>query len=346
MCTPGFEAVSYGGGGGGGGGSNFAAAQASDVSIGTSDRGLGQNGLVTFTPLTATGIAPQFTSPSAASFTAGQSGSFTVSATGTPLPGLAATGLPAGLTFTDNGDGTATLAGRPTSAGTRTVQVTAANGTAPDAQQNLAVTVAPPAAPIKATGKPGTPVLSDDNGWDTGLRDSDYTITMNMWWGNNGSTYRLFENGNLIASRDLVDNSPAAQQVAVPVTGKADGTYVYTCQLTNSFGTTSCGSHTVTVADAKPGTPVLSKIQTGAWGSGDYTVAMNMWWGTNGDTYRLYENGVLIDNQTLTVHTPAAQQATTVVSGRPNGTYEYRAELSNEFGTTTSSGIYTVTVGQ
>jgi hypothetical protein len=223
------------------------------------------------------------------------------------------------------------------------VQVTATNGTTPNAQQSLHVTAAAPAAPIMATGKPGTPVLSDDNGWDTGLRDNDYTITMNMWWGNNGATYRLFENGTMIATRDLVDNSPAAQQVTVPVLGKSDGTYEYTCQLTNSFGTTSCGTHTVTVTEANPGTPVLSKVQTGTWGSGDYTVAMNMWWGTNGDTYRLYENDVLIDTQTLTVHTPAAQKATAVVSGKPKGTYQYRAELSNPYGTTTSS-TFTVTV--
>lgn len=34
-----------------------------------------------------------------------------------------------------------------------------------------------------ADGAPGMPELSDNNGHDTGLRDGDYTITMNLWWG-------------------------------------------------------------------------------------------------------------------------------------------------------------------
>ena len=40
--------------------------------------------------------------------------SFTVTATGNPIPSLAAAGLPAGVKFKDNGNGTATLSGSPT----------------------------------------------------------------------------------------------------------------------------------------------------------------------------------------------------------------------------------------
>ncbi len=60
------------------------------------------------------GAAPTITSAASATATVGSSFSFTVKATGAPAPTMAESGaLPSGLTWTDNGNGTATLAGTP-----------------------------------------------------------------------------------------------------------------------------------------------------------------------------------------------------------------------------------------
>ncbi|MGO4108546.1 rhamnogalacturonan lyase family protein [Paenibacillus sp. YAF4_2] len=192
-----------------------------------------------------------------------------------------------------------------------------------------------------AMGVPGKPVLSSDNGYDTGLLDGSYKITMNMWYGYNGTTYKLYENGVLIDTKKLTDNSPTAQTAAAAVSGKANGTYTYTCELINSFGTTACSPLTVTVKDASPGKPVLSNDN---WdNNGDYKVTMNMWWGTNATAYKLYENGILIDTQSLTAKTPNAQSSVTNITGRAKGTYEYRVELINDAGVTEST-VMKVTV--
>ena len=63
---------------------------------------------------------PTFTSPLGATFTVGVPGTFAVTTTtppGSPTPTLSASAVPAGLIFTDNGDGTATLAGTATGTG-------------------------------------------------------------------------------------------------------------------------------------------------------------------------------------------------------------------------------------
>ncbi|WP_438351165.1 fibronectin type III domain-containing protein [Paenibacillus sp. FA6] len=187
----------------------------------------------------------------------------------------------------------------------------------------------------KATAAPGKPVLSNNNGHDNGLLDGSYKVTMNMWYGNNGSIYKLYADGVLIDTQVLTDKSPSDQTASTNITGKPNGTYVYTSELINSFGTTTSGTHTVQVKDASPAKPVLSNDN---WdGNGDYKITMNMWWGTNGTTYRLYENNVLIDTQTLTAKSPTAQSAFTSITGRAAGIYEYKVELLNDSGVTESS---------
>jgi hypothetical protein len=126
---------------------------------------------------------PQITSADHTTCIVGEACAFTVRSTGVPTPDLLEKGaLPSGVTFTDNGDGTATLSGTPAAgtAGTYTLTIGAINIASPyathvipdtnllslGAVQTFTLTVVgPPAAPsgLKATGKGRTVTLTWTN---------------------------------------------------------------------------------------------------------------------------------------------------------------------------------------
>jgi len=90
------------------------------------------------------GTAPTITISAGTVFKVGAAGSLAITATGTPTPSLAETGaLPSGVTFSDNGNGSATLSGTPATgtAGTYPLTITARNGAGTDASQSFTLTV-------------------------------------------------------------------------------------------------------------------------------------------------------------------------------------------------------------
>jgi hypothetical protein len=100
---------------------------------------------VTITYTAPVGVAPTITSAVTTTFKVGTAGSFTITTTGTPTPSIAEAGnLPNGVTFVDNHNGTATLAGTPAlhTKGSYPLTITASNGIAPNATQSFILTVA------------------------------------------------------------------------------------------------------------------------------------------------------------------------------------------------------------
>ncbi len=251
----------YGGGGGaadqvnafsGGGGSGFGPANGVTFATGVQSG----DGAISITWPVTTG-APAITSANSAQFATGQPGSFTVrtSPSAWPVPAITNTGsLPAGVTLTDNGDGTATLAGTPDAAdaGTYQFQITASNGISPDATQEFTLTVgsAPQITSIDQTtfylGSAGTatvtttgdPVaaLTESGALPAGITFTDngdgtatFSGTPNEGSGPVEGTYPI----TLTASQ-AVGSLPAATQA---FTLYVSGNYAYTGFSINATGT-------------------------------------------------------------------------------------------------------------
>lgn len=98
--------------------------------------------------------APAITSRASTAFQTGRPGNFAITAQGVPTPSLTESGaLPSGVSFVDNGDGTATLSGTPAAGtgGSYPISIKASNGVSPDATQSFTLTVqAPPSVSIAA----------------------------------------------------------------------------------------------------------------------------------------------------------------------------------------------------
>ncbi len=241
---------------------------------------------------------------------------------------------------TTGGQAQRTIVLGPTGAGIPVV-VTAEDGT--QATTTLEVRRAPQLPQDGATRPPGRAVLSSTIGWTSGLRDGTYEVRMNLWYGVNASVFVLYENGVEIARRQLTPATPGAQSAVVAVTGRPNGSYSYTGELLNQAGRTATVPITVAVTDANPGKPVLSADN---WdGDGTYTVTMNLWWGTNGTTVKLYEDGVLVDTRSLTAASPNAQRVSFVRAGMAAGTHRYEVELSNQHGSTRSDPLPVTVAG-
>jgi uncharacterized delta-60 repeat protein len=250
----------------------------------TASNGVLPNATQTFTltVAAASGQAPAFTSANAATFTVGVAGSFTVATTGLPVATLTEAGkLPAGVTFVDNHNGTATLRGTPTGTGTYRLTFTASNGSAPNATQTFTLTTAAATgqAPafnsgaaatftvgtagsftITTTGSPAATLTQSGTlpGGVTFTNNGNGTATLSGTpAAGTGGTYTL----TLTASNGIAPNSTQTFTLTVNSSGQAPA---FTSANTATFTVGAAGTFTVTTT----GNPVSSLTESGALPSG------------------------------------------------------------------------------
>ena len=265
----------------------------------------------------------QITSPDSATFAVGKAGTFTVTTTGYPTCILPAPlTLPSGVTFTDNKNGTATLAGTPAANtdGTYQFTINATNDVIPDATQSFALTVdqvcqiTSPDSATFAVGQAGTFTVTT-TGYPTCILPAPLTLP-------SGVTFTDNKNGTATLA-----GTPAAN------TG---GTYPFTINATNGVSPAATQPFALTVNQA-PGitSPAGTTFTVGQ--PGTFTVKS-----TGAPTPGLSETGALPRG----VKFKDNGDGTATLAGTPaagtGGTYPFRITATNVAGSDTQSFTLTV----
>ncbi len=219
----------------------------------TASNGIAPDGTQSFT-LSVDG-PPALTSADTTSFTVGQSGTFSVTtnpgydssaADPTAVTITESGALPSGVTFADNGDGTATLGGTPDTGagGTYTLTITASNSISPDATQSFTLSVDEPPSITSAdtatetVGQSGTFAITTAPGYNSTSADpTDVTLT---------------ESGTLPSGLSFTDNGDGTAALAgTPDAGSA-GSYPLTITASNGVVPGATQSFTLVVQEAPP----------------------------------------------------------------------------------------------
>jgi hypothetical protein len=170
---------------------------------------------------------PAITSTATATGTVGTAFSFTVTASGTPAPSLTRTGtLPGGVTFTNNGNGTATIKGTPTAGGVFTLTITAKSSVGTSTAQTLTLTVNQvPAITSAATG--------------TGTMGRAFSFTVKT---RGYPSPAITESGALPGGVTFTDNGNGTATISGTPT--ASGTFTLALTAKSRLGT---ATHTLTI---------------------------------------------------------------------------------------------------
>ncbi|MGA9332951.1 MAG: Ig-like domain-containing protein, partial [Rudaea sp.] len=186
--------------------------------------------------------APAITSANSTIFMPGVAGSFTVTTTGFPTGAAMAineTGaLPAGLTFTNNNDGTATLAGTTSAGGDFPITITANNGIAPNATQAFIIHVqAPPA------------ITSANNvTFVAGTAGTNFTVTTTGF--PTGASMLITETGALPSGVTFTNNNDGTATITNTAAAGTGGTYPITITANNGIAPNATQAFTITVNEA------------------------------------------------------------------------------------------------
>ncbi|WP_231121372.1 glycoside hydrolase family 3 C-terminal domain-containing protein [Motilibacter peucedani] len=239
-------------------------------------------------------VAPlQITSNPSAVFEAGAAGTFTVTTNAVPQATLTESGaLPAGITFTDNGDGTATIAGTaPATTGSFPVTITASNGVSPTQTQQFVLSV-------------GTRTAITSSANATFVAGSAGTVTVTT---TGFPTAAITESGALPTGVTFKDNGDGTATLSGTPEAGTQGGYAVTLSASNGLPAATQQLHLTVLGQAPTSTTAVLA------GSTNLSISFG------GNSFSFPATGVAVHLVPVGSTTDAVPAATT----GSNGSYEF-----------------------
>jgi hypothetical protein len=273
--------------------------------------------------------APAITSAASTTFTVGTQGSFSVLTTGSPTAAVTESGaLPSGVTFADNGDGTATLAGTPAAAtsGSYPITITAANGVSPDATQHFTLTVSPATSPPAITSAGSTTFAVGHAG--------TFTVTTS---GVPAPALSAASSPALPSGVTFTANGDGTATLAGTPPAGSQGTYLLTIKASSPAGTAS-QSFTLTV---NSGLAITSAATATAIAGQAFSFTVTT---TGSPPPTLSRTGTLPSGITFTANSNGTATLAGTPAAQASGPYPLTFTAKNSTGT--ASQAFTLTVDQ
>lgn len=276
--------------------------------------------------------APTITSGSTTTFVFGRVSFFTVTTTGAPTPSITETGaLPTGVTFNDNGNGTATLQGTPSGTGgiggIYSLTITASNGVSPNASQafRLVVDQAPSiTSAVSTTFRIGV--------------SGNFTVTTSGFSASSSTT--LSFSGTLPTGISFLDNGNGTATLGgTPAAGTA-GNYPITIFANNGVVPSAEQAFTLTVSQAGTTTLLSSSQNPSSFGQ-PVTFTATVAGSSPTGTVTFLDGVTQIGTATLSGGT-ASFTTSSLAVGSHSITAKYSGDTNNSAGT---SAALTQTVG-
>jgi hypothetical protein len=250
---------------------------------------------------------------------------FQVTTTGSPAPAITETGtLPSGVTFTDNGDGTADLAGTPAvgTAGSYPITISASNGYAPDASQSFMLTI---------SAAKTTPAFNS-----AAADTVTYGAPLNFTVTTSGYPVPRIRKSGSVPGVTFTDNGDGTATISGTPAGSASGPYTLELTATNSAGT---GDQSFTLTVTRP--PSLASIKNttatvGNPASIDVTATKGY------PAPSIAESGALPNGVQFTDNGDGSAEFSGTPSDSTGGTYPITVTATNSSGTASQSFVLTV----
>ncbi|TLY49392.1 MAG: hypothetical protein E6K53_13825, partial [Gammaproteobacteria bacterium] len=274
--------------------------------------------------------APAITSANTITFTAGVSGAnFTVTTTGTPTPTIARGGvaLPSGVTFADNGNGTATLVNNPAAGtgGSYAITFTASNGVGSNAVQSFTLIVNQ------------SPVITSANNASFVIGQAAQTFTVTTTGFPTGASMAITQSPNpdsLPANVTFTNNNNGTATIAGTPASGTKGAYALTINANNGIAPAASQNFTFTVT-----CPVISLLPAPSTFNANYNAAFNQAFTPSGGTapYTYTLGGTAL---------PSVGFSGNNLTGTPNntGAFAFTVKATDANGCDSSVQSYTLNV--